>query len=324
MKMKRHKLATLLILVLNVSLFGFNPSEHNAISQLEKTDTFQMAIIPIYLDTAYSFEERAADLVSRMKLEEKQAQLINTMPAIPRLGINAYQVWGEALHGLASFFKPIPATSFPNSGALGASWDPDLAQRETSAISDEARGSNYGIISGLTYWSPVVEPARDPRWGRNGESFSEDPFLVSKIASGFVKGFMGDDPRYYKSIPTAKHFTANNSEFNRHDGDSQMDERDLREYYLDPYRNLILRDRIPSIMTAYNSVNGIPITADTFLVDKIVRKNWGMDGYITSDCGGVNDLYAQHKYSKPWLRQQQQVLLPVWIATADRSMEKMR
>jgi beta-glucosidase len=298
MKMKRHKLATLLILVLNVSLFGFNPSEYNAISQLEKTDTFQMAIIPIYLDTAYSFEERAADLVSRMTLEEKQAQLINTMPAIPRLGINAYQVWGEALHGLASFFKPIPATSFPNSGALGASWDPDLAQRETSAISDEARGSNYGIISGLTYWSPVVEPARDPRWGRNGESFSEDPFLVSKIASGFVKGFMGDDPRYYKSIPTAKHFTANNSEFNRHDGDSQMDERDLREYYLDPYRNLILRDRIPSIMTAYNSVNGIPITADTFLVDKIVRKNWGMDGYITSDCGGVNDLYAQHKYSK--------------------------
>jgi len=251
---------------------------------------------PIYLNTSYSFEERAADLVSRMTLEEKQGQLINTMPAIHRLGINAYQVWGEALHGVASFFNPIQATSFPNSVALGASWDPDLAQRETKAISDEARGSNYGTITGLTYWSPVVEPARDPRWGRNGESFGEDPFLVSKISSGFVKGFMGDHPKYYKAVPTAKHFAANNSEFNRHDGDSQMDDRDLREYYLDPYRNLILDDKIPSIMTAYNRVNGIPVTADPYLVDQIARKNWGMDGYVTSDCGGVNDIYSNHKY----------------------------
>ena len=297
--MKKNKIVTSLLAIL---LAGVT-YDCSASSQLITNQSVNMEyaikdIVPIYLDTSYSFEERAADLVSRMTLEEKQAQLINTMPAIPRIGINEYQVWGEALHGIASFFKPIPATYFPNSVALGASWDPDLAQRETNAISDEARGSNYGVISGLTYWSPVVEPARDPRWGRNGESFSEDPFLVSKIASGFVKGFMGDDPKYYKSVPTAKHFTANNSEFNRHDGDSKMDDRDLREYYLDPYRNLILGDKIPSIMTAYNSVNGTPITANTYLVDQIVRKNWGMDGYITSDCGGVNDLYTQHKYSK--------------------------
>lgn len=252
--------------------------------------------VPIYLDTSYSFEERAADLISRMTLEEKQSQLINTMPAIPRLGINAYQVWGEALHGIASFFHPMPATSFPNSVALGASWDPDLAERETRAISDEGRGMNYGVISGLTYWSPVVEPARDPRWGRNGESFSEDPFLVSRIASGFVKGFMGDDPKYYKAVPTAKHFTANNSEFNRHDGDSEMDGRDLHEYYLDPYRNLIIKDKIPSIMTAYNRVNGIPASASLYLVDSLVRKNWGLDGYITSDCNGISDMHAQHNY----------------------------
>lgn len=253
-------------------------------------------LTPIYLDTSYSFKERAADLISRMTLEEKQSQLVNTMPGIPRLGIHAYQVWGEALHGVASFFHPMPATSFPNSVALGASWDPELAEKETRAIADEARGANHGIISGLTYWSPVVEPARDPRWGRNGESFGEDPFLVSRIASGFVRGFMGEDPRYYKAVPTAKHFVANNSEFNRHDGDSEMDERDLHEYYLDPYRNLILKDKLPSIMTAYNRVNGIPASADVYLIDSLVRKNWGLDGYITSDCGGISDMYAQHKY----------------------------
>lgn len=298
MEIKKSKIEAILILMLALVTFDCNTSKQSLSKQSTVSESSITDIVPIYMDSIYSFEERAADLVSRMTIEEKQSQLINTMPAIPRLGINAYQVWGEALHGIASFFKPIAATSFPNSVALGAAWDPELAQKETNAISDEARGSNYGTISGLTYWSPVVEPARDPRWGRNGESFSEDPFLISKIASGFVKGFMGDDPKYYKSVPTAKHFTANNSEFNRHDGDSKMDDRDLHEYYLDPYRNLILKDKIPSIMTAYNRVNGIPVTANTYLVDQIVRKNWGMDGYVTSDCGGVNDLYAEHKYVK--------------------------
>jgi beta-glucosidase-like glycosyl hydrolase/regulation of enolase protein 1 (concanavalin A-like superfamily) len=288
----RTPVANLLMLLLLFStallISSFQPAH------LEKSGGEE--IVPIYLDTSYSFEERAADLVSRLTLEEKQSQLVNTMPAIPRLGINAYQVWGEALHGIASFFHPMPATSFPNSVALGASWDPELAERETRAIADEGRGANQGIISGLTYWSPVVEPARDPRWGRNGEAFSEDPFLVSRIASGFVRGFMGDDPVYYKAVPTAKHFVANNSEFNRHDGNSEMDERDLHEYYLDPYRNLIVKDKLPSIMTAYNRVNGIPVSADIYLIDSIVRKNWGLDGYVTSDCGGISDMYAQHRY----------------------------
>lgn len=298
MNSKQYRLSLGLITTLALIILVCSGSLLTSSPQALKTDPSGEDRPPIYLNTSYSFEERAADLVSRMTLEEKQSQLVNTMPAIPRLGINAYQVWGEALHGVASFFHPMPATSFPNSVALGASWDPELAERETRAIADEARAANYGVISGLTYWSPVVEPARDPRWGRNGESFSEDPFLVSRIASGFVQGFMGDDPVYYKAVPTAKHFVANNSEFNRHDGDSEMDERDLHEYYLDPYRNLIVKDKIPSIMTAYNSVNGIPVSADKHLVDQIVRKNWGLDGYITSDCGGISDLYAQHKYSK--------------------------
>lgn len=255
---------------------------------------------PIYLNTAYSFEERAADLVSRMTLEEKQSQLGNTMPAIPRLGVNAYNVWGEALHGVmnrwGNFNKP--ATSFPNSVALGSSWDPVLAQRETSAISEEARGFNADVISTLTFWSPVVEPARDPRWGRTGESFGEDPFLVEQIAGGFIRGMMGNDPTYLKVVPIGKHFLANNSEFNRHTGSSDMDNRDQREFYLAPYRKLIERDKLPAIMSSYNAVNGIPVTSSKFFVDTIARRTYGLKGYVTGDCGAVSDIYANHHFAK--------------------------
>jgi len=254
----------------------------------------------IYLDTAYSFEERAADLVSRMTLEEKQSLLGNTMPAVPRLGINAYNVWGEALHGIASFFNPNggPATSFPNSVALGSAWDPVLMERETSVISEEARGFNTPIISGLTYWSPVVEPVRDPRWGRTGESFGEDPFLISQIAGGFIRGLMGDDPAYLKAVPCGKHYFANNSEFNPHISSSDMDKRDMREFYLAPYKKLIEKDNLPSIMTCYNAVNGVPVTASKYLVDSIARKTYGLNGYVTSDCGGVGDIQTGHFYAE--------------------------
>lgn len=254
---------------------------------------------PIYLNTAFSFEERAADLVSRMTLEEKQSLLGNTMPAVPRLGINAYNVWGEALHGFASYFNPNggPATSFPNSVALGSAWDPALMEKEAAAISEEARGFNSEVIHGLTFWSPVVEPVRDPRWGRTGESFGEDPFLISKIAGGFVRGMMGNDPKYVKAFPTGKHFFANNSEFNRHIGSANMDNRDMREFYLTPYKNLIEKDNLPSIMTAYSAVNEVPVTANKYLVDTIARKTYGMDGYVTSDCGGVTDILTGHNYA---------------------------
>jgi beta-glucosidase len=216
---------------------------------------------PIYLNNAYSFKERAADLVSRMTLEEKQSLLGNSMAAVPRLGINAYNVWGEALHGVVGMFNPNagPATSFPSSAALGSAWDPDLMERETKVISEEARGFNSTVISNLTFWSPVVEPVRDPRWGRTGESFGEDPFLISEIGGAFIRGMMGYDPVYLKSVPCGKHYFANNSEFNRHVSSSDMDDRDMREFYLAPYKALIEKDRLPSIMTAYNAVNGVPM-----------------------------------------------------------------
>jgi beta-glucosidase len=255
---------------------------------------------PVYLNTTYSFRERAADLISRMTPEEKQSQLGNTMPPIPRLGIKKYDVWGEALHGIMgrNNNSGMTATSFPNSVAVGSTWDPELIKRETSVIADEARGFNHDLIFTLTYWSPVVEPARDPRWGRTAETFGEDPFLVSKIGGGFVQGLMGDDPLYLKAVPCGKHYFANNTEFNRHTGSADMDDRDMREYYLLPYKTLIEKDRLPAIMTAYSAVNGIPMSASKYLVDTIAKKTYGLDGYVTGDCGAISDMLSGHRYAK--------------------------
>ncbi|MBN1145411.1 MAG: glycoside hydrolase family 3 C-terminal domain-containing protein [Bacteroidales bacterium] len=257
---------------------------------------------PIYLNTAYSFEERAADLVSRLTLEEKESLLGNSMAAVPRLGINAFNVWNEALHGVMGGFGMAPGTgsptSFPNSVALGSSWDPELMERETRAISDEARALNSPVIMGLTYWSPVVEPIRDPRWGRTGESYGEDPFLVSQIAGGFIRGMMGNDPNYFKTVPCGKHFFANNSEFDRHVSSSNMDNRDMREYYLAPYKHLIEKDNLPSIMSSYNAVNGVPTSASKLYLDTIARRTYGMKGYITGDCAAIEDIYTGHYYVK--------------------------
>ncbi|TCO10677.1 glycoside hydrolase family 3 C-terminal domain-containing protein [Natronoflexus pectinivorans] len=255
---------------------------------------------PIYLNTAYSFEERAVDLVSRMTLEEKQSLLGNTMAPIPRLGVNKYDVWGEALHGVMgrNNNSGMTATSFPNSNAIGCTWDPELIRREASVIAAEARGFNHDLIFTLTYWSPVIEPARDPRWGRTAETFGEDPFLVSQIGSGFIRGMMGNDERYLKTVPCGKHYLANNTEFNRHTGSSDMDNRDMREFYLRPYKVLIEEDDMPSIMTAYNAVNGVPVSASKFLVDTIARRTYGMKGYVTGDCGAITDLIVGHHYAK--------------------------
>ena len=190
------------------------------------------------------------------------------------------------------------ATSFPNSVAAGCTWDPELIKRETKVISDEARGFNHNYIFTLTYWSPVVEPTRDPRWGRTAETFGEDPFLVSQIGGGFVRGLMGDDPKYLKAVPCGKHYFANNTEFNRHTGSSNIDDRDIREFYIRPYKALIQKDNLPAIMTAYNAVNGIPMSASRFYVDSIIRKTYGMDGYVTGDCDAVSDMLNGHHFAK--------------------------
>jgi len=177
-----------------------------------------------------------------------------------------------------------------------STWDPELIARETSVIADEARGFNHDLLFTLTYWSPVVEPARDPRWGRTAETFGEDPFLVAQISSGFIRGLMGDDPTYLKAVPCGKHYIANNTEYNRHTGSADMDDRTLREYYLFPYKELIENDNLPAIMSAYSAVNGVPVSASKFLVDTIARRTYGLDGYVTGDCGAISDMRSGHRY----------------------------
>jgi beta-glucosidase len=280
-----------------------------------------VAATPIYQDPSYSFAERAADLVSRMTLAEKASQMVSSQaPAVPRLGISAYGWWNEALHGV-SRLQTNPSgnatvltntTSYPIDLSLGSSWDRGLMYREASAISDEAREVVPDNVRDLDFYSPTINLGRDPRWGRNDETFSEDPFLTAAIASQFVNGMEGKDQQgdllsegggYLKTITTIKHFAANNSEINRRTGSSDMDERTLREYYTDQFRRIVQQAHPGSIMSSYNSINGTPTAASVHLMDTLARETFGFDGYFTSDCDAIFEIVAGHHWQPPgWTR----------------------
>ncbi len=280
--MKRRLISLFVAVLLIVpSLLAINVSA-------EEADT------PIYLDDSgkYTFEERAADLVSRMTLTEKAASMGNSMPAIPRLNIPAFRVWNEALHGI----RTSAATSYPISTSMASTWNPEIINKMTRAIADEARAISNNATLGLTFWSPVVEPQRDPRWGRNSEAYSEDTFLTAQMGKAFVNGLMGDDEKYVKSYATAKHFIANNIENVRMSGTSHLTETDLYEYYIRPYRSMLLGSQLSSIMTSYNRVNNVPSSASVTLVDTLARKMWGMKGYVTGDCKAVSIISQNYKY----------------------------
>lgn len=245
---------------------------------------------PIYMDTSYSFEERAADLVSRMTLEEKVSQVGYQAPAIERLGVAEYDYWKEALHGIARQGK---ATSFPTALSLSNTWNRDLMYTVADIISTEARAKNNRY--NLSYWSPTVNMARDPRWGRNEETYGEDPYLSSQLGAEFVKGMQGDDPKYLKTIATLKHFAANNNEANRSSGSSLMTEFNFRNYYTRVFQDITEIVMPASVMASYNGTsitrngefiyNFIPSAANSYLLQDLLRRNWGFDGYVTSDCG---------------------------------------
>jgi beta-glucosidase len=241
-----------------------------------------------------SYKERLSDLISLMTVDEKIKQLTNQSDAIPRLGIPKYNYWSEALHGLLAS----SATSFPQAVAMGSTWDPDLVYRVGTVISDEARALNAMKGNGLTYWSPTLNIARDPRWGRNEESYSEDPYLLSRMGVAFVKGMQGNDPYYLRTVSTPKHFVANNEEERRHTGSSDVDMRSLFEYYLPAFHQAIVEGKAYSIMGAYNELNQVPCNANTFLLTDLLRRDWGFEGYVVSDCGAIFDMLVGHHFFK--------------------------
>ena len=201
--------------------------------------------------------------------------------------------WNEALHGVA---RSGLATTFPQCIGLGSTWNPEVIEKMADVTSTEARIHNNNYGKKLTYWSPTINILRDPRWGRNEESYSEDPYLLSKMATSFVKGLQGNNPTYIKAVATVKHFVANNSEFNRHDGSSDVSERLLREYYLPAFKSAIMEGKALSVMSAYNAVNGNPASTNTWLLNDVLRKEWGFKGFVVSDCGAISDIIHGHKY----------------------------
>lgn len=264
--------------------------------------TKSLAVDP-WQDTSLSFDERSKDLLSRLTLEEKISLLSETEDAIPRLGISEYYLGNEALHGVV---RPGKFTVFPMAIALASTWDPDLLFTITTAISDEARGKTNQFDGKmqcqycglLTFWSPTINIARDPRWGRTPETYGEDPYLTGRLAVSFVKGLQGNDPKYLKVVSTPKHYAANNEDYNRSYCNAKISERSLREYYLPHFRDAIMEGGAYSIMGAYNAINGIPCNANKKLMTDILRDEWGFKGFVVTDCGAVNNLVVWHKYSK--------------------------
>jgi beta-glucosidase len=260
---------------------------------------------PAYLNPDLSPDKRAADLVSRMTLEEKVLQMQDQAPAIQRLGVPSYGWWNEALHGVA---RAGQGTVFPQAIGLAATWDTDLMHRVADIISTEARAKyneaqrhdNHGRYFGLTFWSPNINIFRDPRWGRGQETYGEDPYLTGRLAVAFIKGMQGDDPHYFKVIATAKHYAVHSGpEPSRHMFDVHPSERDLNDTYLPAFRASVMEGKVDSIMCAYNSVNGVPACANTDLLQKNL-KEWGFNGYVVSDCGAIGDIYqARAHHYKP-------------------------
>lgn len=254
-----------------------------------------------WLDTSRNFEARAADLVSRMTLEEKAAQMQNAAPAIERLGVPAYDWWNEALHGVA---RAGGATVFPQAIGMAATFDIPLMDAVSSAISDEARAKHHrfaargerGRYQGLTFWSPNINIFRDPRWGRGQETYGEDPYLTARMGVSFVRGLQGDDPVYRKLDATAKHFAVHSGpEADRHHFDARPTKRDLYETYLPAFQALVQEADVDAVMGAYNRVYGESASASQFLLRDTLRKDWGFKGYVMSDCWAVDDIWKNHK-----------------------------
>lgn len=255
-----------------------------------------------FLNADLQLEQRLDDLLGRLTLEEKASQMVYSSAAIPRLGIPAYNWWNECLHGVA---RAGEATIFPEPIAMAATFDEGLILEIAGVISDEARAKyniavakeRRGKYQGLTFWSPNVNIFRDPRWGRGMETWGEDPYLTGVMASAFVKGLRGDDPRYLKVAACAKHFVVHSGpEKERHRFNAVVSEKDLAETYLPAFR-AVVKAGVDGIMCAYNRTNDEPCCGSSRLLTTLLREDLGFQGHLLTDCGAVNDIHLHHQYT---------------------------
>jgi beta-glucosidase len=259
-----------------------------------------------FKDASLPVDVRVHDLISNMTLEEKARQLGHTAPAIPRLGIPEYNWWNEGLHGVA---RADFATVFPQAIGMAASWDVSLMHQVADVISTEFRAKyvqkvrpNGGTdwYRGLTVWSPNINIFRDPRWGRGQETYGEDPYLTSRLGVAFVTGLQGSDSKYLKTVATPKHFAVHSGpESTRHTADVQVSRHDLEDTYLPAFRATVMEAKAQSVMCAYNAINGEPACANGALLQEHLRKDWGFQGYVVSDCGAAADIFipAGHRFA---------------------------
>ena len=249
-----------------------------------------------------SIEKTAENIICRMTIEEKASQMLSTSRALPSHGIEMYNWWNEALHGVARSAK---ATVFPQAIAMAATFDPQLILKTADAISTEARAM-YNIFNakgmrteytGLTFWSPNINIFRDPRWGRGHETYGEDPFLTGQIGSAFVYGLQGNHPKYLKVAAGAKHFAVHSGpESKRHSFNAKVSDQDLYETYLPAFKQLV-NANVEIVMCAYNRLNDEPCCGSSTLLNGLLRKNWGFKGHVVSDCGAIYDIRPNHNYT---------------------------
>src|SRR5437868_6343370 len=254
-----------------------------------------------YMNPKLSPEERSADLVHRMTLEEKASQLVNQARAIPSLNVPAYDWWSEALHGVSVN----GTTEFPEPIGLAATFDVSRIHEMATTIATEGRikhaqderAGHSNIFEGLDFWAPNVNIVRDPRWGRGQETYGEDPFLSARMAVAFVTGMQGDDPHYYRVISTPKHFAVHSGpEPTRHFADVDVSKHDQEDTYLPAFRAAVVEGHAGSVMCAYNAINGEPACASQFLLQHILRGAWKFQGYVVSDCEAVRNIFRDHHY----------------------------
>jgi len=257
---------------------------------------------PAHLDTSLAPEARAAALVKQMTLDEKVSQLVNQARAIQRLNVPQYDWWSESLHGVIND----GTTEFPEPVGLGATFDASAIHKMAEVISTEGRIKYMQAVrqkresmffQGLDFWAPNINIFRDPRWGRGQETYGEDPFLTGRMGVAFVKGMQGDDPKYYRTIATPKHFAVHSGpEYTRHTADVQVSKHDQLDTYLPAFRASVTEAKAGSVMCAYNNVNGQPACASDFLLVDQLRGKWGFKGYVVSDCGAIVDIFRNHHF----------------------------